>query len=106
MEDVLKQLLEAEIKAEALVDEAKAKNEQVQRQVLEEARAAEERLEARLPDIRASFLEKSEERASHTIAELTRRYEERQRQLHDIAQEHLSEAGDAALALLLDTERP
>lgn len=105
MEDVLKSLLDAELKAESLVAEAKSKHDQMVRQAHEDARAAEERFEARIPEIRRSFLDKEEEHASQTIAELKRRYEERQRQLNEIAQERMPEAAEAAMALVLDPTR-
>ena len=105
MEDVLKTLLDAELKAESLVAEAKGRHDQLARQARDNARAAEERFEARLPEIRQSFLAKADEHAEQTIAELKRRYEERQRQLSEIAQERKNEAAEAAMALLLDPTR-
>ena len=58
-----------------------------------------------IPEIRRSFLDKEEEHANQTIAELKRRYEERQRQLNEIAQERMPEAAEAAMALVLDPTR-
>lgn len=105
MEDVLKRLLEAEARAEAVVSEANAKREQIIRQATDEARAAEARFEARIPEIQASFSGKSEERAQQGIAELKRRYEERQKNLRGLAETQTQAAIDAALSVILDVDR-
>lgn len=103
MEDVLKRLLDAEARAEAIVAEANAKREQIIREATEEARGAEARFEERIPDIQGSFAGKAEERAEQAIAELRRRYEERQKNLRGVAETQTQEAVDAALAIILDT---
>jgi V/A-type H+/Na+-transporting ATPase subunit G/H len=104
MEDVLKRLLEAEARAEALVADASAKREKLIRQATEEARTAELRFEERIPEIRGSFLGKAEERAQQAVAELRRRYEERQRHLRTLAERQAQEAVNAAVGVLLDVE--
>lgn len=105
MEEVLKRLLETEHQAEALVDAAQAERDLIIRATQEEARAAEQQLEARLPEMRASFRNKAEERAQQTIAELTRRTTERQRELRQLAETHEEDALAAALVLLVDPEK-
>ena len=105
MEDELQRLLDTELQAEALVREAELKREKMIREALAEARSAEEQFEARLPELRASFMEKADERAQHAVAELARRYEERRGHLRALAQEREQEAIQAAMALLLDPER-
>jgi len=105
MEDVLKRLLEAEARAEAMVADATAKREQIIRQATEEARAAEQRFEARIPEIQGSFAGKAQERAEQAIAELRRRYEERHKSLRALAERQADDAVNAAVALLLDVER-
>jgi V/A-type H+-transporting ATPase subunit G/H len=104
VEDVLKRLLEAEARAEALVAQAAAKREQIIRQATEEARAAELRFEERISEIHDSFSEKAEERAQQAIAELKRRYEERHKTLRGLAERQSQEAVNAAVAILLDPE--
>lgn len=105
MEDVLKRLLEAEARAEAMVAGATAKREQIIRQATEEARAAELRFEQRIPEIQGSFASKAQERAEQAIAELKRRYEERHKSLRALAERQSQEAVNAAVAILLDAER-
>lgn len=102
MEDVLKRLLEAEARAEALVAEAGAKREQVIRQATEEARAAELRFEQRIPEIQGSFSGKAAERAEQAVAELKRRYDERHKTLRAAAERQAQEAVNAAVAILVD----
>ncbi len=105
MEDELQRLLDTELQAEALVKEAELNRERLIRQALDDARAAEQQFEARVPELRASFMEKAEERAVQAVAELARRYEERRAQLRAHAREREQEAIKAALALLLDPGR-
>ncbi len=103
MDETLKRLLDAEMRSEQTVEEAKAKREEITRQALEEARRAEQRFSDRIPDLHASFVEKAEARAAQSINELQRRYDERNQALRSMAQQHESEAIDTALALLLET---
>lgn len=103
--DVLKRLLETEHKAESLVDAAHAERDRILDAALAEARAAEAKLEARLPELRAGFLGKASERAEQAISEMTRRTNERQRDLRRLAETHEQEALAAALALLTDPSK-
>ncbi len=102
MDDVLKRLLETEHKAELLVDAAHAERDRVLDAAQAETRAAEAQLEARLPELRAGFMSKAEERAGQSISEITRRAGERQRNLRQLAESHEQEALAAALAMLTD----
>ncbi len=105
MEDVLKRLLDAEVKAEAMVKDAEVEYERVMLATREEIKVAERRFDTQVPELRSAALKSAQERATQTIAELKRRYEERQREQHAIAGERSAEALDAALALLLDSGR-
>ena len=105
MEDVLKRLLDAEAKAEAMVKDAEAEYDRVMLATREEIRSSEQRFDAQIPELRNAAVKSAQERAVQTIAELKRRYEERQREQHAIAGERSAEALDAALAVLLDTGR-
>lgn len=105
MEDTLKRLLDAELRAEEVVAGADAERERLIDQALADARAVEAQFEARLPDLRASFLGKAETRAAQAIHELERRYAERSRQLREMAQQREREALRAALELVLDPAR-
>lgn len=105
MEDTLKKLLDAELRAQALVQQAFKDRDLMVEKAQEEARSAEERFTARIPELRASFLSKADERADQTIAELQRRYEERCEQLRSLAEERRQDAAAAAVAILLDVSR-
>jgi V/A-type H+-transporting ATPase subunit G/H len=102
MEDHLKRLLEAEARAQNLIGAASAEREQMLDEALAGARAAEARFAAGLGALREPYLKEAHSRAEHAVAELTRKYEERQRNLREMAARHEQEAVDAALDLLLD----
>jgi V/A-type H+-transporting ATPase subunit G/H len=104
MDETLNRLLAAELEAERLVEEALAKKEQLTSEALADARRAEERFTARVPEIHGAFLDRAEGRASQTISELQRRYDERAKALRDMAETHGSEAVEAALSVLLDPD--
>ena len=105
MQDELQRLLDTELQAEALVKESEHRREQMIHQAREDARTAEHQFEARLPELRAAFLQKAEERAVQAVAEQDRRYGERSDQLRRLAQEREREAIGAAIALLIDPDR-
>ena len=104
MDNTLQRLLDTEIKAEKLVDEAVRERDRMMERSLEEVRLAEARFDARIPEIRASFLDKSEQRIEQTVAEVSLRYEERIKELESMAEEAREDAIKAAIALLLETE--
>ncbi|MHB8455085.1 MAG: ATPase [Acidiferrobacterales bacterium] len=104
MEDELKRLLDAELRAEALVEEANRERDRLIHQAREDARAAEQRFETRIPELRNVFLGKAEERAVKAVAEMTRRYEERREHLRAMARDHEREAIASAIALLIDPD--
>ena len=100
MEDILKRLLDAEMRAESQVEEASRQREAVIAQALEEARVAEERFQSRVEALRAPYLAQGADRAEQAIAELKKKYEERSRHLRALAESHEREAIDAAFAVL------
>ncbi|MBK6742877.1 MAG: ATPase [Hydrogenophilales bacterium] len=102
MEDPLKRLLEAEARAQGIIDAASADRQRILDEALAAARDAEARFETGRADLRAPFLKEARGRAEQSVAELSRKYEERQRSLRDMATRHEQEAVDAALAFLLD----
>lgn len=105
MEDVLKRLLQAETEAEAVIEAAQRERERRVDAALAETRANEARFEARLAELRRPYIAEAEARAEQGVAELTRKYGERQRVLRELAARHEAEAVAAAVALLLDMER-
>jgi vacuolar-type H+-ATPase subunit H len=105
VDDTLKHLLAAENGARELVENAQKDSEHLVQAALHEARHQEERFEARVPEMHASFLEKSDQRAEQTVAEMERRFHERFTQLRTDAEAHEETALDAAFRELLGTPR-
>ena len=104
MDETLNRLLAAETEAERLVEEALAEKERMTDAALAEAHAAEERFAARTPEIHAAFLDRAKDRASQTVSELRRRYDERNKALRSMAEEHEPDAVGAALDMLVDPD--
>jgi len=102
MDDTLQRLLDAEMRAERLAKEAEEEHQQTIAAALEEARDIDERLTSRIPEIQKTWIDRSEERATKTIAEIERRYDERHQSLRELAEEREAEALEAAFQLLID----
>jgi len=98
----LQRLLETEARAQAVIQDASHERQRMIEDALAAVRDAEARFEAGRAEIRAPFLNEAQGRAEQAVAELTRKYGERQRTLRELAARHESEAVDAALTLLLD----
>jgi hypothetical protein len=105
LDETLKRLLDAEMRAESIAQEAEQERERIIQAAIADARAEDQRFTARVPDLHRGFIHKAEERAEQTIAELKRRYDERHVQLRDLAEQREQEALDAAFELLLDSAR-
>lgn len=104
MDDTLQRLLDAEMRAERIAEQAEAEQQQVIEGALAEARAEEERFVSRIPELHRAYIKKAEERAEQTIAELKRRYDERHVQLRDTAEQRETEALEAAFELMIDSD--
>ncbi|MES9858279.1 MAG: ATPase [Sedimenticola sp.] len=104
MDETLQRLLNAELRAEQIVQQADEEREKIIQGALLEARAEESRFEARIPELHTSFTEKAESRAQQTISEIKRRYDERHSHLRSLAEEREEEALTAAFQLLIDPE--
>lgn len=102
MDDALKRLLDAEVKAQGQVDEALKERDRVVAQAREEARNAEQRFNKRIPGIHDSFRSKAEERARQSIAQMQRRYEERATHMKEAAKKTRDAAIAAAMGRFLD----
>lgn len=102
MNDQLQRLLEAEARAQAVIDDASHERKRMIEDALAATRDAEARFEAGKAELRAPYLKEAQSHAEQAVAELTRKHEERQRTLRDLASRHESEAVEAALILLLD----
>lgn len=105
MDDHLKRLLEAEARAQAIIDASNAERQQILDDALSMVRNAEERFEADRTELRTPYLREAQNRAEHAVAELTLKYGERQRNLREMAFRHEQEAITAVLNLLADPGR-
>lgn len=102
MDNSLKDLLQAEVEAEAIVSEGEKERDSIIQNALDDARAMELQFQNRLPEMYQSFEDKAHERAEQTIAELKLRYDERNKELRDLATDHQQEALEHAINLILE----
>ncbi len=102
MEDALKRLLDAEVKAQGQVDDALKERDRIVAQAREEARNAEQRFNKRIPGIHDSFRGKAEERARQSIAEMQRRFDEHGASMKAAAEKAADAAVAAAMERFLD----
>lgn len=102
MEDTLKRLLAAEDQANNLTQVAQQQADALVQQTREEVKNNEQRLAAHIPDIRASFIEKSNQRAQQSIQENQRRYEEYISNLRNVSEQYEEEALETAFDYLLN----
>lgn len=104
MDDALKRLLDAEARAREVIDAAARERQRMLDDALAAANEAQTRFEQDRAQLRAPFLAETRSRADQSVAELSRKYEERQKDLRKMASRHEDEAVRAALALILDPE--
>ena len=105
MSDSLKALLEAEVEAEAIVSCGEDERDKIIQKSLDDALDMERQFKVRLPEMQQSFIDKAHQRAAQTVAEIKLRYDERNKMLRKLADEHEKEAIEHAMALILDTDR-
>ena len=105
MGDALKDLLGAEEEAESIVSQGELERDRIIKKALDEALEMEKQFRARLPEMRQSFIDKAQQRAEQTIAEMKLRSDERSSKLRELAGKHEDEAIELALALLLDSDQ-
>lgn len=101
VDDALKRLLAVEDAAGDLVRKAEQDSERLIEAALREANQQEERFDARVPELRASFIDKADQRAEQTVSEMERRFEETLVQLREAADLHEAAALDRAFAVLM-----
>ena len=105
MDDSLKRLLDAEQRAQRMVDDALEQQEKFLLQARQEANEAEVRFRNAMRELRLSLDTKAEEEAARSIAELERRSEEHRQELQTLAEQYREEASDAAIRILMDADR-
>lgn len=105
MGDSLKDLLEAEAEAEAIVAAGENECDRIIQKALDDALEMERQFNDRQPEMHQAFIDKARERAAQTIAEMKLRYDERNKTLRELAGKHESEALDHAIALILSSEK-
>jgi V/A-type H+/Na+-transporting ATPase subunit G/H len=93
MDDTLQRLLEAEMRAEKIAQQAEAEQERTIQKAMADAKSENDRFTARIPDLHRGFIAKAEERAEQNVAELRRRYDERHVQLRDQAERREARPG-------------
>jgi len=104
MSDSLKDLLDAETEAEAIVSGGEVERDKIIQKSLDDALDMEKQFKARLPEMHQSFIDKAQQRAEQTIAEMKLRYDERNKMLRKLADKHEKEALERAIALILDSD--
>ncbi len=105
MDNSLKRLLDAEARAQRLIDASNLERQRILDEALGSTRDAQSRFAAGREKLRTPFLDDAHVHAEQAVAELSRKYQERQRNLREMAARHEQEAVDAALAFLLDPTR-
>lgn len=105
MSDSLKDLLQAETEAEAIVTAGENERDQIIQKALDDALDMERQFKDRLPEMHQSFIDKAQDRAAQTIAEMKLRYDERNKTLRELAGKHEKEALERAIALILTSEQ-
>lgn len=105
MSDSLKDLLQAEAEAEAIVTAGENERDQIIQKALDDALDMERQFKDRLPEMHQSFIDKAQDRAVQTIAEMKLRYDERNKTLRELAGKHEKEALERAIALILTSEQ-
>jgi V/A-type H+/Na+-transporting ATPase subunit G/H len=104
VDDSLKRLLDAEARAREIIDAATRDRQRMLDEALAAANEAQVRFEQGRTELRAPFLTEARSRAEQSVAELSRKYEERQKGLRDMASRHEQEAARAALEFVLNPE--
>ncbi len=105
MDDVLKRVLEAEQRAQRLVDDALEQQQAMLERAREEAQENVRRFESRMHEMRLDLENKSEAEAARTIAQMERRFEENRASLHASAERFHREALEAAVRIVADPDR-
>lgn len=101
MSDSLKDLLQAETEAEAIVAEGERERERIVQKALADARDMETQFQDRMPELYRSFSEKAKQRAEQVIEEMKLRNDQRNKELRELAARHEQEALDRAIELIL-----
>ena len=104
MDESLKDLLEAEHQAEAIVAQGEQQRDDIIQQAVDDARALEQQFHDRLPEMYQSFTDKAHERAAQSIAEIKVRYDERNKELRGLADQHAEDAIEHAVKLILSDD--
>ncbi len=104
MDESLKDLLEAEQHAEDIVAQGERQRDEIIQQAVDDARAMEQQFHDRLPEMYQSFTDKAHERAAQSIAEIKVRYDERNKELRSLAEQHAEDAVEHAVKMILSAD--
>ena len=102
MDNILKQLLEAEQKAQEIVVHAQKQSEQNLAKAKDELKLAEDRMRLKIDEIKNAYNEKAETRAKNHLHEVERLFQERQAQLVQLANKLHSKAVDEVMDLIIN----
>lgn len=105
MDDLLRSMLEAEQRAQRLVDDALEEQKKMLESAREEAQEAEQRFETRMHELRLDLENKAEAEAARTIAQMERRSKENLEALNASAEQFREDAREAAILILTDAAR-
>jgi len=105
LDDLLKRMLEAERRAQRLVDDALEEQNKMLERAREEAQEADKRFESRMHEQRLDLENKAEAEAARTIAQMERRSKENLEKLRASARQSHEEACEAALNIVADENR-
>lgn len=105
MEDALKRLLAAEKQARDITSAARREADAIVQAAMNQAKLEEGRFKARVPELRAAFVDKAEQRAAQAIKELERRFDEHIAALRAAAEVNEDAALDAAFDYLIYPDR-
>ena len=103
-DDLLEHLLEAEARAQQLVQSSDEERQAILTAARAEARKAEDNFAQRVVEIQTALLNQAEQRAGRAIADLQREYEQRRLSLQAQYEQRGQVALAAALALFKTTE--
>jgi len=96
-------LLDAENKAEDLIDQARKAHDRLLDDTLEEVHQQEHLFSSRIPEIHESSLDRALQQAEQVITTYQQHYDERANQLRELAEQREDEALDVAFKLFMNS---
>ncbi|MBF0263897.1 MAG: hypothetical protein HQL46_01395 [Gammaproteobacteria bacterium] len=104
MNDILKNLINADQKAQEIVAQSQAESEQKLAKAKSENDLAEERMHTRIKEMQQSYSEKAESKARNHLDEVVRLFQERQQHLLEVAEHRQQQAVNEVIDLVINIE--